>query len=196
MKPLDHRVDGGGIEHGGVVFDAQSQFVTGQGAGTVAGKFGGANHWVQPRAPINVNTVTREVLVSILWGLTASFVDYDHPTGTLKVRAVSISKPQAEAAADYIINARYTHGDPAGAWGYNDWMHFRHDVIDVMHESPGAFLDKFQTALIHANFNPNTEIKKLNPDMRPATSLSPPMISQRKPRFRVSLRFTFQSSMA
>ncbi|MBI2922323.1 MAG: hypothetical protein HYY18_14820 [Planctomycetes bacterium] len=144
------------IDQGGMF----AQFITGQGAATVAGKFGGSNHWVQPRAPINVNTASREVLVAMLWGLTASFVDYNHPTGTLQVRAVSISKTQAETAADYIVNGRYTHGTPAGAWGYNDWMHFRQDVIDTI---PG--LDRFQTALIHANCNPNTEIKKLNPDL-------------------------------
>jgi hypothetical protein len=135
-------------------------YVFASGQATYAAKFGGSRHWNEPRAPINVNTVTREVLVALLWGLSASFVDYDHPTGHLITRAVSISQAQAEAAADHIINARYTFGTPAGAWGFNDWMHLKNEVIDTI---PG--LDRFQKALIHANANPNTDIRKLNPDL-------------------------------
>ncbi|KAF0245930.1 MAG: hypothetical protein FD180_1192 [Planctomycetota bacterium] len=144
------------IDRGGIA----TQFVTASGAATKAAKFGGTNQWKEPRAPINVNTASREVLVAMLWGLTAKFVDYDHATAHLVTRNIAITQAQAEVAADHIINARYTFGTPAGAWSYNDWMHFRSEVIDKI---PG--LDRFQKSLIHANGNPNTDIRKMNPDL-------------------------------
>ncbi|MCE9584386.1 MAG: hypothetical protein K8T20_18010 [Planctomycetes bacterium] len=144
------------IDRGGVV----TQFVTASGSGTFPAKFGGGNEWVEPRAPVNVNTASREVLVAMLWGLAATFEDYDHASGHLVTRAISISQAEAEIAADHIISARYSFGTPAGAWSFNDWMHFREEVIDSI---PG--LDRFKRALIHANANPNTDIRKLNPDL-------------------------------
>ncbi|MBI2922321.1 MAG: hypothetical protein HYY18_14810 [Planctomycetes bacterium] len=147
MSPIDQ---GGGLV----------QFVTGSGSATVPAKFGGTNMWVQPRAPVNVNTATREVLVALLWGLKATFVDYDHATGKLVTRGVSITKAEAEVAADHILTSRFTFGSPAGAWSYNDWMHVKNEVLDTI---PG--LDRFKIALIHANCNPNTDIRKLNPDL-------------------------------
>ncbi len=144
------------IDRGGVV----TQFVPASGSATTAAKFGGNNQWKEPRAPINVNTASREVLVAMLWGLTAKFVDYDHASGHLVTRDITISQANAEAAADHIIAARFSFGTPAGAWSFNDWMHFRSEVIDTI---PG--LDRFQRALIHANGNPNTDIRKLNPDL-------------------------------
>ncbi|MCC6740501.1 MAG: hypothetical protein IT452_15760 [Planctomycetia bacterium] len=137
-----------------------TQFVTASGSATTASKVGGTTAWKEPRAPINVNTASREVLVAMLWGLTAKYVDYDHASGHLVTRDVTLSQADAEAAADHIVNSRYTFGTPAGAWSYNDWMHFRSEVIDTI---PG--LDRFQKALIHANGNPNTDIRKLNPDL-------------------------------
>ncbi len=144
------------IDRGGV----PAQFVTASGAATKAAKFGGTTQWNEPRAPINVNTASREVMVAMLWGLTAKFVDYDHASAHLVTRDITITQAQAEIAADHIIGARYSFGTPAGAWSYNDWMHFRSEVIDTI---PG--LDRFQRALIHANGNPNTDIRKLNPDL-------------------------------
>ncbi len=144
------------IDRGGIV----TQFVTASGSATTPAKFGGANEWKEPRAPINVNTASREVLVAMLWGLSAKFVDYDHATAHLVTRNVTLTQADAEAAADHIISARFSFGTPAGAWCFNDWMHFRSEVIDTI---PG--LDRFQKALIHANGNPNTDIRKLNPDL-------------------------------
>ncbi len=151
------------------------QYVTGQGANavlggeTAPGKFGGSNYFGEPRTPVNINTCSREVLVATLMNLEADFWDYlvVSESATPKVYRsnvgnvnVKLTQADAEKAADYIISSRFTNGSPAGAWSFNDWMHFEDDVLLAI---PG--LTRFQKALIKANANPNTNVKKLCPDL-------------------------------
>ncbi|MCE9581055.1 MAG: hypothetical protein K8T20_00915, partial [Planctomycetes bacterium] len=156
------------------------QFVTGAGATsatggeTAAGKFGGTYYYGEPRTPVNINTASREVIVATLMNLEADFWDYTvlsesavpkEYNGSLGLINVKITQADAENIADYLISARFTNGTPAGAWSFNDWMHFEDDVILAI---PG--LTRFQRALIKANANPNTNVKKLDPDLILVTS--------------------------
>jgi len=154
--------------------------VTGQGSSiplggeTKAGKFGGSYYLGEPRTPINVNTASKEVLVATMMNLEADFWDYQVVSesaspkicnGRLANVNVKITQTDAEKIADYIISARFTNGSPAGAWSFNDWMHFEDDVILAV---PG--ITRFQKALVKANANPNSNIKKLDPDLILVTS--------------------------
>ncbi|MCE9582143.1 MAG: hypothetical protein K8T20_06595 [Planctomycetes bacterium] len=151
------------------------QFVTGLGTDTAtggetsAGKFGGFRYQGEPRTPVNINTCSREVLVATLMDLEADFWDYlvldesaavKEYTGSVGNINVKITKADAEKVADFLLSARYTHGSPAGAWCFNDWMHFEQDVLGAI---PG--ITRFQKALIRANANPNTNVRKLCPDL-------------------------------
>ena len=168
---------------------AFKQFVTGQGlsiplAGeTKAGKFGGSYYLGEPRTPINVNTAPKEVLVATMMNLAADFWDYavvsESPSpailnfnARLEVFPVVITQADAEKMADFIISARFTNGSPAGAWSYNDWMHFEDDVLLAMTMGASAIpgITRWQTALVKANANPNSNIKKYNPDLILVTS--------------------------
>jgi len=156
------------------------QFVTGQGLSvplggeTKPGKFGGTYYYGEPRTPINVNTAPKEVLVASMMNLEADFWDYlvvsesANPkicNGRVGNINVKITQADAEKIADYIISARFTNGQPAGAWSFNDWMHFEDDVLLAV---PG--ITRFQKALVKANANPNTNIKKMDPDLILVTS--------------------------
>jgi hypothetical protein len=156
------------------------QYVTGKGdtaamgGETAAGKFGGTYYYGEPRCPININTVSKEVLVAALQDVEADFWDYlvvsesaspKEYNANLGIINVKITKAQAEAAADYLLAGRFTHGTPAGAWSYNDWMHFEDEVIFFI-----PSLSRFQKALIKSVANPNTNIKKLCPDLILVTS--------------------------
>jgi hypothetical protein len=130
-------------------------------------------YFMEPRCPINVNTVSREVLVATLKDLEADLWDYEvyaegvsplEYTARLALKNIKINQAEAEAAADWIISGRYTFptgpGLTPGSWSYNDWMHFEDEVIQTI---PG--LTRYQKALIKANANPNSNIRKLCPDL-------------------------------
>ncbi len=145
------------------------QYILSQGSDNKTGKFGGTYYKIEPRCPINVNTASREVLVAQLMDLESSFWDYlvvsesaskKEYTSNLGLIVSKITKTEAEAIADFLIGGRFTHGTPAGSWSYNDWMHFEDEVINKI---PG--LDRFQLGLLKANGNPNSNIKKLCPDL-------------------------------
>ncbi len=159
---------------------AYKQYVTGQGSNAVlggetkAGKFGGSYYLGEPRTPVNINTCSREVLVATLMNLEADFWDYTVVSETASPKEynarvgninVKITPADAEKIADYLLSARFTNGSPAGAWSFNDWMHFEDDVLLAI---PG--ITRFQKALIKANANPNSNIKKLAPDLILVTS--------------------------
>jgi hypothetical protein len=141
---------------------------------TAPGKFGGTFCFAEPRTPVNVNTATKEVLVATLMDLEADFWDYAvldegaaprEFTSLLALINVKISRLDAEAIADALISGRMTHGEPAGSWSYNDWMHFENDVLDIL---PG--MTRYQKALVKANANPNSNVRKLCPDLILVTS--------------------------
>ncbi|MCE9583881.1 MAG: hypothetical protein K8T20_15470, partial [Planctomycetes bacterium] len=156
------------------------QFVTGAGTTaatggeTKAGKFGGSAYLGEPRTPVNINTASKEVIVATLMNLEADFWDYlvvsesatpKEYSGSVGNINVKITQADAEKIADYLVSARFTNGTPAGAWSFNDWMHFEDDVILAI---PG--ITRFQKALITANANPNTNVKKMDPDLILVTS--------------------------
>ncbi|NUN50054.1 MAG: hypothetical protein HUU15_14595 [Candidatus Brocadiae bacterium] len=135
------------------------QYILSQGADNKTGKFGGTYYKIEPRCPINVNTASREVLVAQMMDLEASFWDYTVVSESaakkeydsrLGLITSKLTKAEAEAAADFLIGGRFTHGTPAGSWSYNDWMHFEDEVINKI---PG--LTRFQLGLLKANGNSN-----------------------------------------
>ena len=134
-------------------------------------KSGGNNgRWdIKPRSPINVNTASKEVLVACLSDLQANYLFHNHPTALIEPRSVGpISQPKAEIAAEFLITERNNFSgvtfdnvvQAAPTYTYNDWMHFRFQVVDKI---PG--FSKAEADLVHANANPNTDIRKYNPDI-------------------------------
>lgn len=137
---------------------------------TVSWSKGGITRWdVKPRAPININTASKEVIVSTLTGLAATYLFHDHPQALIQSRTVGpISQAKAEAAADFLITERNNFSgvvfqsvaQAAPSYTYNDWMHFRFQVLDKI---PG--FTKPESDLVQANGNPNTDLRKYNPDL-------------------------------
>ncbi|MBI3272265.1 MAG: hypothetical protein HYZ53_24960 [Planctomycetes bacterium] len=128
----------------------------------------GTPRWdLTPRSPININTCTKEVLIACLQGLAANCESPDYKTASYLQRTVpAITSTQAADIADHIIKARYTFGEGAdvGKYTFYDWMHFRFTVLDDMIGKVKG-VTKEMADMIHANVNPNTDIRKFNPDL-------------------------------
>ncbi len=115
----------------------------------------------ESRAPINMNTAPREVLVAALNGIAGSY-EKRNPGGVAPTPA-DITLPEARTLADHIIACRYFYAaDGASPIGYphSDWMHVAQDTIDT---APGFTLEDKE--LLKAALNPNTTVKKWNPDI-------------------------------
>ncbi|RME03741.1 MAG: hypothetical protein D6805_05360 [Planctomycetota bacterium] len=94
----------------------------------------------QPRAPVNINTASKEVLIALLWGL--------------KAKGFTISQAQAEQIATAIIQKRKTF---YGA--FKTWQEF-YQWADQNFGGPNSLL----SAILKANFNPNVGLNKFHPD--------------------------------
>ncbi|MBI5366029.1 MAG: hypothetical protein HZA54_03250 [Planctomycetes bacterium] len=127
-----------------------------------------ASRWdLKPRAPVNVNTCSKEVLLACLLGLAAQYDAPDYRTARFTPSAVAaLTRPLVDRIADHVIRARYAFGEPpdVGKYPFYDWMHFRFTVLDDM-VGKVAGVTKPMCDMIHANANPNTGIRKLNPDL-------------------------------
>ena len=122
------------------------------------------------RSPVNINTAPREVLVSLIRGLAATW--WDRTAGGLVRKTVEIPAANvvlARQVADWIITTRYWYfGDPRypTAYPHVDWMHVGQDCFDTMNGTGAApALTPEQRDLLKANFGPNTDCKKFNPDL-------------------------------
>ncbi len=115
----------------------------------------------ESRAPINMNTAPKEVLVAALSGIAGSYEKRD-PGGVTPTGA-DINLLEARTLADHIIACRYFYGadvtQPIG-YPHSDWMHVAQDTIDT---APGFTTEEKE--LLKAAMNPNTTIKKWNPDI-------------------------------
>jgi len=112
----------------------------------------------EPRAPVNVNTASPEVLTALLWGARAEYTTLVAPKRERRRAEVGpLSRESARRVADHVIAQRVRFG--GGAWAYNDWMHFCTEVIDS-----ARFLSPAERDLVKAVFNPGSDIRKLNPD--------------------------------
>lgn len=116
-----------------------------------------APRWTpEPRAPINVNTAPKEVLVAVLWGLAAR-VETTDGAGRPAVLAVGpIARDRAEAIADQLIANRPVARTQSP---FNDWPRFSREILGRLRG-----LSRLEMDLLRANFNPNSDLKKLNPD--------------------------------
>ena len=115
-----------------------------------------------PRAPINVNTASFEVLTAVFWGSSAQYRPYNYDTTVVTgflappVR-VTLDRAKAEAAARFIIDGRMTWS--GGLYRYYDWMHFKIEVLNLL---PG--FSQAEKDLLWVTANPNTTFRKMNPD--------------------------------
>ncbi|MBI3269164.1 MAG: hypothetical protein HYZ53_09080 [Planctomycetes bacterium] len=121
----------------------------------------------RPRAPVDVNTCSREVLAATLIGLAASYRSADYRRMNWVDRSVPPLVPAlAVRIADFLVRARLAFGEGAdvGRYTFNDWMHFRIAVLDAMvGRVPGV--TKAVADMLHVNANPNTCLRKLNPEL-------------------------------
>ncbi|MBI3269750.1 MAG: hypothetical protein HYZ53_12060 [Planctomycetes bacterium] len=113
-----------------------------------------APRWrLEPRSPIDVNTAPKEVLVAVLWGLAAQLP----ATGATPARKVGpIGRAKAEFLAEQLIARRPAAPDQSP---FTDWVRFSREVLGRLRGVSRAEKD-----LLRANFDPNTNLKKLNPD--------------------------------
>ena len=99
---------------------------------------------VQARAPVNINTALRPVLVAVLQGVA---------TDTVNINAI-ISQPEADSIAGNIISQRLVR--PFTNWnGASDTGGFNAYINTLALPEEG---------LIKANANPNTQLNRLNPN--------------------------------
>ncbi|MBI3272596.1 MAG: hypothetical protein HYZ53_26640 [Planctomycetes bacterium] len=117
---------------------------------------------LQPRAPVNVNTATVEVLAAVLANLEARWVD---PSPRL-VNGWTTGPGQRETGGKARIDpttarrvaaalAQERIGHPFRCWQQFD---------DFLQALPSALLSPVQKRLIQANANPNSRLAKFNPD--------------------------------
>ncbi len=118
-----------------------------------------ASRWKsEPRAPLNVNTASVEVMAAVLTGLRAEYPVRDAESRVMRWKEVGpIPEGTARRLAEHIAAQRTRFGQ--GRWSFNDWMHFCIEVIDS-----AAFLTQPEKDLVKASFNPSSDIRKLNPD--------------------------------
>ncbi len=128
------------------------------------------------RAPVNINTATKEVLVAVLNGVSATFPQRVPTNNAPAMVTVTLSLTEARALADHIIACRYFYGgNPAVpiAYPHVDWMHVFEDTFDTFTGysntgsggPPGFSYILAKKDLCKAAFCPNTTIKKWNPDI-------------------------------
>ncbi|MBI5369237.1 MAG: hypothetical protein HZA54_19530, partial [Planctomycetes bacterium] len=116
-----------------------------------------APRWTrEPRAPIDVNLAPKEVLVAVLWGLAAQVNTLDAAGRATRLAVGPIARARAEAIADQIIANR-----PSGRTGrpWSEWTTFSREVISRLRG-----LTRAEKDLLRANFDPNSNLRKLNPD--------------------------------
>lgn len=154
----------------------------GRGGHTTPSKLGSLHYWIEPRAPVNVNTASREVLITTLWGLAATYEEYDTDKGLLRTVDAEIDLGEAAKLADWIIQNRYKFGEgqPGGPYSYNDWMHFYIGNEDGTGLDDAPFSNELDRMLVKVAMNPNSNIRKLNPDLiqvnpNPAALASSPL---------------------
>ena len=119
---------------------------------------------VEPRSPININIAAKPVLVAVLSDLKGIYyeglIEY---YGT--VREAKIDFATAEKIADEIIvNRRATRasGDPSYKGAFASWSQFN-SFCDNYLVTKGI-ITAAQAGLLKANFNPNTDLNKNNPN--------------------------------
>ncbi|MBI4833517.1 MAG: hypothetical protein HY811_01685 [Planctomycetes bacterium] len=139
------------------------------------------------RAPVNVNTAPKAVLVALLKGLKGWYLapatgggqsgPYDILYGTTHTGGVALGSvtetPEitlqlARQIADAII-ANRTIKNPAKKWEgrFKSWQQFNLFCDNVLWKStanPQGFLTAQQSDVIKANFNSNSNINDFNPD--------------------------------
>lgn len=96
---------------------------------------------IESRAPVDVNTADRDVLVALFAGLA---------TSTAGEGRVQITDERAVSLADDILRAR-------GERPFRSWDDFRR-FLDAR-----PYLSRAEKALVHANANPNAGLSRLNP---------------------------------
>ncbi len=102
----------------------------------------------EPRAPINVNTASRPVLIAAIRGLA------------LRGEA-PITEPQARRVADEIIRRR--EGDDLDAGPITSWRRFG-ELAESLRDPATGGLSSEQVIALLVNANPNLFIAELNPD--------------------------------
>ncbi len=122
------------------------------------------------RAPINVNTASREVLIAVLTGISSgsynsvlqwvsSTSSYDVNGTTQGIVSFSISSAQAASLADYLISGRpyraYYPESPPPATPDDLWTRL------VAAQTANIIGDN-GAALVMANANPNTDLMRCN----------------------------------
>ncbi len=118
------------------------------------------------RAPININTASWPVLVAIFQGVSHFEGPFDSDGNNLS----AITQEEAEKLADLVCEER-VNNKPFGGWEFedNEWQSFRgfieSNAIDIFEGSDELKLLKAR--LLYANADPNTSLRRLNPD-RPA----------------------------
>lgn len=140
----------------------------------------------EPRAPVNLATATRPVVVALLRGVAARMVDiyansYAYPAdgsvpspgwfeGYRYVVSTPISQAQAQTAADRIVS--YSKGQPTYSITYRGavktgpfgtWEEFE-EFVDQQLRAPAGPLTVEQAEAVKANANPNADMNKFNPD--------------------------------
>lgn len=143
----------------------------GAGYAAIRGEVGGYIH-KEPRAPININLAEKPVLVAVLAGLKGIYLKPEDGQGLGLWHTSEITFATAQLIAQAIIERR---SDPVlGAfktWNtFNNFCDGTHPPDDPLDpplpnslEAKGI-VDHYQAALLKANFNPNTDLNKFNPN--------------------------------
>lgn len=136
---------------------------------------------LQPRAPININTAPREILVAVLtgiqgWTVTPGTIENPIQFKTLvnpgkAILSEKVSIEQASRLADHII--AYRRKQPFTNWNQFERFIMGGEEITKFDENYPVgggldpklgFLDHWQKQAIFANANPNTRMGDFNPD--------------------------------
>ncbi|MBI3270468.1 MAG: pilus assembly PilX N-terminal domain-containing protein [Planctomycetes bacterium] len=134
-----------------------------------------------PRAPINMNTASKEVLMAVLAEIQANHPhrmpeSKPSPTGTdspkngfvfqTPAAMPGVGNPLLAKVAQWLIDRRAFETDgTARSYPHGDWMHVCDDTFNSMDGTGGGpALTQAQRDMLKAHFNPNADLKKFNPD--------------------------------
>lgn len=112
----------------------------------------------EPRSPININLAEKPVLVAVLSDLKGIYLKPEDGAGLGRWYEASIDFDLAGTIADEIIKQRAIK--PFKTW--NDFNDFCEGTDDSLGDL--GIIDHYQAALLKANFNPNADLNKFNPN--------------------------------
>lgn len=135
--------------------------------------------WIEPRAPININTADPIVIRAVLQGISGFYTDNNTPTKRLytldPARATNMANAIVQARAETFTDANgngvydageaYTDVFMNGRYDgpFNKWESFYRSFVGQVTGFVGNF-NGWARALVYANANPNTLVNKFQPD--------------------------------